>query len=148
MKPYNDFFDAMCYGTACLNSSAYGSLDKITFTPRYQTSDIKNVIFNEPATIVFWTDGTKTVVKVQNGEKFDPEKGIAMAIAKKFFGNEGNYYNHIKKWVEKYEEEIPDMTGSFSITLDDNHVVDKIYEAIIETCDAIRDCEFIIGDGV
>ena len=59
---------------------------------------IKNVIFNDPATIVFWSDGSKTVVKAHN-EFFDPEKGLAMAIAKKFFGNEGNYYNHLKKWL-------------------------------------------------
>lgn len=66
---------------------------------------IKDVIFNDPATIVFWMDGTKTVVKAQN-EDFDPEKGLAMAIAKKFFGNKGNYCNEIKKWTEKYDDEI------------------------------------------
>jgi hypothetical protein len=64
--------------------------------------EIKDVIFNEPATIVFWTDGTKTVVKAGFGEQFDPEKGLAMAIAKKHFGNEGNYYNNIKKWTNEY----------------------------------------------
>lgn len=63
--------------------------------------EIKNVIFNDPATIVFWTDGSKTVVRA-NGENFDPEKGLAMAIAKKAFGNKGNYFEHIKTWVEKY----------------------------------------------
>lgn len=66
---------------------------------------IKNVIFNPPATIVFWNDGTKTVVKCQNDEAFDPEKGLAMAIAKKHFGNKGSYCNQIKKWTEKDEEE-------------------------------------------
>lgn len=66
---------------------------------------IKKVIFNEPATIVFWQDGTKTVVKTQNEEDFDPEKGLAMAIAKKAMGNEGNYFNRIKKWTEKYYDE-------------------------------------------
>lgn len=59
---------------------------------------IKNVIFNDPATIVFWKDGTKTVVQAHNDE-FDPEKGLAMAIAKKALGNKGNYYNKIKKWL-------------------------------------------------
>ena len=59
---------------------------------------IKKVIFNNPATIVFWKDGTKTVVKASN-EEFDPEKGLAMAIAKKALGNEGNYFNEIKKWL-------------------------------------------------
>lgn len=61
---------------------------------------IKKVIFNPPATIVFWTDGTKTVVKAEN-ENFDPEKGLAMAISKKALGNEGNYYNTFKKWLPK-----------------------------------------------
>lgn len=60
--------------------------------------EIKNVIFNPPATIVFWQDGTKTVVKATN-EVYDPEKGLAMAIAKRALGNQGNYYNIIKKWV-------------------------------------------------
>ena len=69
-----------------------------------RNTTIKNVIFNNPATIVLWTDGTKTVVKCQNDEIFDPEKGLAMAIAKKAFGNKGNYCNEIKKWTEKYEE--------------------------------------------
>lgn len=63
--------------------------------------EIKNVIFNDPATIVFWADGTKTVVKAQNGDKFDPEKGLAMAIAKRVFGNKGNYCNQLKKWLPK-----------------------------------------------
>lgn len=67
--------------------------------------DIKKVIFNEPATIVFWGDGTKTVVKCSKDDEFDPEKGLAMAIAKKFFGNENGYSKNIKKWTDKYEDE-------------------------------------------
>lgn len=68
----------------------------------------KKVIFNDPATIVFWHDGTKTVVKAID-EPFDPEKGLAMAIAKKYLGNEGNYYNTFKKWLpeERTAVEIP-----------------------------------------
>ena len=64
---------------------------------------IKDVIFNNPATIVFWSDGTKTVVKCQEGDTYDPEKGLTMAIAKKFFGNKGNYCNEINKWMDKYQ---------------------------------------------
>nr|DAD58000.1 MAG TPA: hypothetical protein [Caudoviricetes sp.] len=63
---------------------------------------IKNVIYNDPATIVFWTDGTKTVVKAEN-EDFDPEKGLAMAISKKMLGNKGNYYEVFKKWLPREE---------------------------------------------
>lgn len=63
------------------------------------TLSIKNVIFNNPATIVYWLDGTKTVVKCSN-EEFDREKGLCMAIVKKISGNQGSYYNQIKKWVK------------------------------------------------
>lgn len=65
--------------------------------------EILDVMFNEPATIVFWADGTKTVVKAVYDE-FDPEKGLAMAIAKKALGNKGNYYNVIAKWTDEYLE--------------------------------------------
>lgn len=66
---------------------------------------IKDVIFNNPATIVLWDDGTKTVVKTQNDEVYDPEKGIAMAVSKKIFGNRGNYYNNFKPWLDSYYKE-------------------------------------------
>ncbi len=62
--------------------------------------NIKNVIFNDPATIVFWSDGSKTVVK-SHLDDYDPEKGLAMAISKKALGNEGNDYNIFKKWLPK-----------------------------------------------
>ena len=62
---------------------------------------IENVIFNDPATIVFWKDGTKTVVHAQNGEPYDKEKGLAMAISKKAFGNKRDYYNTFKRWLRK-----------------------------------------------
>lgn len=68
--------------------------DRVT---RPALPDIKKVIFNDPATIVFWTDGTKTVVQAHD-EKFDKEKGIAMAIAKKTLGNKGNYFEIFKKY--------------------------------------------------
>lgn len=64
---------------------------------------IKKVKFNPPATIVFWTDDTKTVVKCK-GEDYDPEKGLAMCISKKFLGDKGNYYEVFKKWLPKEED--------------------------------------------
>lgn len=65
--------------------------------------DIKDVIFNDPATIVLWADGTKTVVKAEN-EPFDPEKGLAMAISKRALGGKYNYYDTFKKYVGRYEK--------------------------------------------
>lgn len=76
------------------------TMTKLTFPTVMWIVPIKKVIFNNPATIVMWEDRTKTVVKAE-GEDYDPEKGLAMAIAKKAFGNEGNYYNEFKKWLPK-----------------------------------------------
>lgn len=73
------------------------------YTKQKFMNKIKNVIFNNPATIVFWSDGSKTVVKCGEGDTFDPEKGLAMALAKKFLGNKGNYYDTFKKWMPKNE---------------------------------------------
>lgn len=82
-------------------------IDQLLNTPRSKAKSpfeampkIKKVIFNNPATIVFWRDGSKTIVKMNGKDKkFDPEKGLAMAIAKKCLGNEGNYYNTFTKFL-------------------------------------------------
>ena len=98
-----------------------GGYDEVTIVGRAYAIDtegllpkIQDVIFNPPATIVLWGDGTKTVVKCEgcpcqwdewdacsyrDCSVFDPEKGLAMAIAKKALGNKGNYYNVFKKWL-------------------------------------------------
>lgn len=61
---------------------------------------IKKVIFNDPATIVFWLDGSKTVVKCQEGDTYDKEKGLAMAFVKKYHGNSSDYYDHVRRYLE------------------------------------------------
>ena len=76
--------------------------DEVEITINDISKYIKNVIFNPPATIILWDDGTKTVVKTQGDDVFDPEKGFAMAVAKKIFGNKGSYYNEVKKWCEPW----------------------------------------------
>ena len=86
-----DMLDAMSYAASYLDTD-------MALTSR-NVPEIEKVIFNKPATIVFWKDGTKTVVKVQGKEKFNKEKGLAIAIAKKALGNQGNYYEEFKKWL-------------------------------------------------
>lgn len=65
---------------------------------------IKQVLYKNPATIVFWIDGSKTVVKCQENDAYDPEKGLVMAIIKRACGNTGCYYKEFKKWLPKEEE--------------------------------------------
>lgn len=76
-------------------------------TSATNTAAIKDVIFAPPATIVYWSDGSKTVVKCSEKDIFDPEKGLAMAIAKRCGGNKGSYYKEIRNWVEKSGKKYP-----------------------------------------
>lgn len=62
---------------------------------------IKRVIFNNPATIVFWNDGTKTVVKCSDKDKYDKEKGLAMAISERVLGSYSAFKREVRKWEDK-----------------------------------------------
>lgn len=71
---------------------------------RVKGTDIRDIIFNGPATIILWRDGSKTVIKLQKGDRWDPEKAVAMAVMKKVFGtNEtgSNYLEFVKPYIEK-----------------------------------------------
>ena len=48
---------------------------------------VKRIVYHDPATIVFWQDGTKTVVKCMDGEPFEKYAGFCAALAKKVFGS-------------------------------------------------------------
>lgn len=92
-----------------LDDEYYDALKAVReYEMRNSMFGIKNVIHHDPATIVYWCDGTKTVVKCGENDIYDPEKGLAMAIAKKVLGNEGNYYNEFKKWLPKEETNASD----------------------------------------
>lgn len=69
-------------------------------------ASIKHVYFNEPYTIIIWKDGTKTVVKCQEDDTYDKEKGLAMCIIKKQIGCNLNDFNTIfKKLIYEKEDE-------------------------------------------
>lgn len=66
----------------------------------------KRIIFNDPATIVFWDDGTKTVVKCMEGRKFSKYYGFLAALAKKYFGSNSQVCRVIEEASgEKIESE-------------------------------------------
>ena len=74
---------------------------------------IRKVIFNDPATVVLWSDGTKTVVKCGPEDTFDMEKGLAMAIVKKMAGNDNRFHKVFKQYSKKKKKE-PGSIGSIS----------------------------------
>lgn len=81
---------------------------------------IERVIHNEPATVVLWKDGTKTVVKCHEGDEYDPEKGLLLCIAKKAYGNKGRFNDVLRKHVpakpsafDELKEAAEKAAGSF-----------------------------------
>lgn len=57
------------------------------FGIRFVRPKIKRIIYHNPATIVFWEDGTKTVVKCMEGQQYEKYAGFCAALAKKIYGS-------------------------------------------------------------
>ena len=85
---YSSYFDDY------INSLANVSKNELY---RSNKKEIKRVIFNEPYTIVIWANGEKTIVKAQDGEPYDKEKGLAMCFAKYTLGNTCRYFDFFKE---------------------------------------------------
>lgn len=114
-----DFLDAIKY---CYNDIYIANLlaeyNKQCRDSWNNKLEIKKVIFNDPATIILWNDNTKTIVKCDSNDKFDFEKGLAMAIAKKMLGdNKSKYYDIFKKWLPYSIKDLkPDIIPSSIMT--------------------------------
>lgn len=74
---------------------------KDIFPYRFLIPRIEKVIFNPPATIVLWEDGTKTVVKCTEEDSFSEWAGLSLCISKKIFGR--NFHKVFKEWCDKEE---------------------------------------------
>lgn len=91
-------------------SSKNRGLDKIIIEeakPRTTyLPEITHVYFNDPVTVVMWADGTKTIVRCQDGDVYSKETGLALCVTKKAFGNEPNFNNLFRKWMPMEKEKI------------------------------------------
>ena len=68
----------------------------------------KHIIYNDPATIVFWNDGTKTVVKKSEGEPYNKYNAFCAALAKKVLGNNSIVNKIVKSGFDQKEKENKD----------------------------------------
>lgn len=78
---------------------------KVIQMPPKPDGGVSKVISNEAkgTTVIIWKDGTKTIVKCQDGEPFDAEKGIALCFMKKAYDNRG-CYNDVFKILGEADE--------------------------------------------
>lgn len=102
--------------------------------------DIRRIVFSGPATIVFWEDNTKTVVKAMAGEKVENYAGFAAACMKKMFGSTSRAKaimnelatEEIPKGKKNKEIAVPDLTEAFSVqqTAHNEAIQEAIDEAL------------------
>lgn len=79
--------------TVELNGDLINGVDLVdTVMPK-----IDRVIFAPPATIVYWTDKSKTVVKCKEGDQYDEKLGLGLCFLKKFTGNKSRTLDEIVK---------------------------------------------------
>ena len=107
-RHYYDDLDPLCqkFKETVIKETAKEKEMKVRNETPYKCC-VKRIIFNDPATIVFWKDGSKTVVKCIEGEKFVPYYGFLAALAKKVYGTNSEVNRIIKNaFYEKKEEPI------------------------------------------
>lgn len=71
----------------------------------------KEVIFSPPATIVYWQDGSRTVVKCSEEDEFSEEMGFVLCFMKKWFGNTGKFNDYINDALSGAKRYYPDLSS-------------------------------------
>jgi len=61
---------------------------------------LTKVIYNNPATIAFWEDGSKTIAKCDSESIYSEDVGLLICILKKCLGAQ-NAINIIKYWTKE-----------------------------------------------
>lgn len=63
-------------------------IEELEEEEQYDYLAYERIIFNDPATIVIWADGTRTVVKACKEDKFDKGVGLKTALLQRVFGKD------------------------------------------------------------
>lgn len=63
---------------------------------------IEKVIYNPPATIILWNDGTKTMAKCDKEDAYNKATGFMLCVLKKKYGNKT-----VRTMFDRYVYDIP-----------------------------------------
>ena len=114
MKTYSNKSSSSGYKTITLTNTGINTGINFNFSPPAPIK-VKKVIYNNPATIVYFTDGSKTVVKACEDDRFDEQIGLLMCIAKRFLGDD--FHRVLKENVPNYEKKkVMIKIGRFEIS--------------------------------
>ena len=119
--------------TRCETKVDYNGISRRNNMMKY---GVKEIIYHDAATIVYWTDGTKTVVKCNENDEYSEYAGFVAAVAKKMYGG-ANAINRLidsKKVVhgnglrqpfrpkttleEIFDNALKNVTGAFKSPMD------------------------------
>ena len=96
------------------------------FTVSIGIPKVEKVIFNYPATIIIFEDGSKSVVKCTNSDTWDPEKGFYAAFLKRVIGRT-ELHSLYKTFVFPEElKEAKTFLDSGSITTAVKNIIDSL----------------------
>ena len=72
------------------NSRYGGTIYEVTCFEynKLQKTYITKVLYNNPATVVFWSDGTQTRNICPKNTLYNPDAGLAFCVLKKFMGGD------------------------------------------------------------
>lgn len=89
-------------------------------TPLIETAEvyITKVVYNNPATIVFWNDGTKTVAKSHGEDSYLPEVGLMICCFKKLTSGSA-LKNLLTDWTPSIDEYRYPETNTIVKTISD-----------------------------
>lgn len=111
VEMFDDFFDQD--RNVLINARVANKSRK--YPTQVNPFNIKRVIFNGPATIVFWNDGTKTVVKCAEEEIYNKRTAIMWAIMKKAYGNSSRVNKAFDELIEGDEASNDNTEDDFDV---------------------------------
>ena len=82
-------------------AEAFESISKIFGMEKEMDYTPKRILRSGDRTIVFWEDGTKTIVKLGDGEVDSPYTAFTAALAIKIFGSNSAVNRLVKKKVQQ-----------------------------------------------
>ena len=94
----------------------------------------ERIIYNDPATIIFWQDKTKTVVKRSPNEPFNKYSAFCAALAKKMYGCNSRVNKIVNSGIiqKKPEEDITKKASVSKIRRKNSDKADKAHKELID----------------
>lgn len=98
------------------------------------TPTIEKIHISGPCTVIIWSDKTKTMVRLQDGEPYDEEKAVYAAIAKKFIGTNKSKSN----WLDIIRKKMPNESYAKSDVESVKQLLNSIYGAHKDEIEELR----------